>query len=370
MRIAFVLPGLNRVARGAEVAFESIANELAQRKDVEVTLFGTGKLRREDRYEFISIKSKSREYFDKWPFIPIFRNEYIYEEFTYLMNLFHHYKPQEFDITVTCSYPFMNWYLRLKGGRERPAHVFVTQNGDHPISTNKSEYCFFGCDGLVCTNPEYFEKHKHKWFSTLIPNGVNPKLFYPGKANRQALGLPDDVPIVLMVSALIEEKRVANGIEAIAEVPDVHLVVCGDGPERQKILELGNKVMAGRFHWKKLPRFQMPEIYRTADLFLHMSLTEPSANAYIEALATGLPIVTHDRMVTRWTLEDTAILVNTNSKEEIIEGVKNAITKKSIECVIARQSLVNQRFVWSKLSEEYYQFFSDVLKKDRQKSYL
>ena len=36
MRIAIVLPGLHRVARGAEVAFEAIACELAKHQDVQV----------------------------------------------------------------------------------------------------------------------------------------------------------------------------------------------------------------------------------------------------------------------------------------------------------------------------------------------
>lgn len=366
MRIAIVLPGLHRVVRGAEVAFESIAYELAQIEGVRVTLFGSGEVRDSEPYNFVSIKNSPRERFEGWISLPVFRNEYVYEEFTFLPGLIRRYQPRDFDLTVTCSYPFMNWFLRAIGGKQRPAHVFVTQNSDYPAYANQREYRFFSCNGLVCTNPEYFERNKDRWFCTLIPNGVNPKRFSPGQVEREALGVPRDVPIVLMVSALIGSKRVVEGIEAVSQIEDLHLVVCGDGPEREKVNRVGQERMAGRFHWQKLPRDRMPDMYRAADVFLHMSLDEPSANAYIEALATGLPIVTHDRNVTRWTLENTAVLVDATDQAQVIGGIQEAFQRGSPEDIAARRELVERRFAWSKIGRMYYEFFQQVLKQGEQ----
>ena len=116
------------------------------------------------------------------------------------------------DVTVTCGYPYTNWVLRSPvPGRRRPAHVFVTQNGDWPARERGGEYRFSSCDGLVCTNPVFFERNRERWFSELIPNGIDPARFHPGPADRAALGLPGDRPIVVMVSALTESKRVARG---------------------------------------------------------------------------------------------------------------------------------------------------------------
>ena len=72
-------------------------------------------------------------------------------------------RPADFDLTVTCSYPFVNWLLRARRRGGRPAHVFVTQNGDWPAQRVNAEYRWFDCDGLVCTNPEYFERHRAAW---------------------------------------------------------------------------------------------------------------------------------------------------------------------------------------------------------------
>lgn len=361
MHIAFILPGLHRVVRGAEVAFESIAQELANYEGVTVTLFGSGQIKPQVAYQFQTVNNVPREYFEHFPKLPLFRNEYVYEELTFTWKLLSKYKSQDFDLTVTCSYPFLNWLLQRRGNRKRPVHVFVTQNSDHPVFSNRSEYRFFHCDGLVCTNPDYFERNQDRWFCTLIPNGVDPTQFSPGVANHALLNLPSNVPVALMVSALIQEKRVIQGIEAAEKIKDLYLVVCGDGPERHKIQVYGEKLMQQRFKLTQVPRSQMPQVYRTAKFLLHMSLNEPSGNAYIEALATGLPIVTHDRTVTRWTLEDTGIFVDATQQSQVIQGIHQALQDTSQAAIAKRRALVERKFTWKRLAKRYYDFFLKVL---------
>lgn len=365
MRVAFVLPGLHRVNRGAEIAFEAIAQELAQYPDVDVTLFGSGQPRVGTPYQFHQVNNTSREKFQQnWPTFPIFRSDYVYEEFTYVTNLFGKYKPADFDVTVTCSYPFVNWFLRWQGGKKHPAHVFVTQNSDHPAIANQSEYRLFACDGLVCTNLEYFERNQHQWQCALITNGVDPARFYPNPANRTQVRaqfeLPQNAQIALMVSALIPSKRVAEGIKAAAKIDDLHLVVCGDGPERENIKALGEQLMGDRFHPQKLPYDQMPNIYRAADVFMHFSLDEPFGNIYLEALATGLPIVSHHRDVTQWIVEDNAVLVDSTQTQAIVDGLSKALTRRDEAAVAARLDLIQRRFTWQAIGQQYYEFLKQV----------
>lgn len=362
MRIAFVLPGLHDIVRGAEIAFENIAYEIAQHEDYEVTLFGSGIARKNSPYKFIHVNRWDRYNFESWPRFPIFRNEYIYEEFIFSLNFFPKYRPDDFDITVTCSYPFINWILRSKKGKRRPPHIFVTQNGDHPVITNQSEYTFFGCEGLICTNPEYFDRNKDQWFCKLITNGVDPNRFKPGRGNRNLFNLPENVPIVLMVSALINSKRTAEGVQAVAQMSGTHLVICGDGPERDNVKCIADKLMPGRLHIRNVKHNQIADMYRAADVFLHLSLDEPFGIVYLEALATGLPVVSHDQAVTRWILEETAILVDTNHISKIVDGLNQAFKCKDISNISSRLELVNRRFKWSKISHSYSQFFLETIK--------
>src|SRR5262249_45228543 len=188
-----------------------------------------------------------RETFESFPSLPALRNDCAYEELTFLPDLLRHYRPTEFDVTLTCGFPFTNWVLRrpaLYGSR--PAHIFVTQNGDWPAYAGNSEYRFFGCDGLVCTNPDFFDRNKERWRCRLIPNGVDCDRFRPGTDRRQEFGLPADRLVVLMVSALIPSKRVDIGIEAVSRIPDAHLVVAGDGPLRATIDAKAAQLLPGR----------------------------------------------------------------------------------------------------------------------------
>ncbi|MBE9070821.1 glycosyltransferase family 4 protein [Leptolyngbya cf. ectocarpi LEGE 11479] len=357
MRVAFILPGLHRVVRGAEGAFESIARELAQMSDVEVTLFGSGEPRENEPYNFIHVPNVPRESFEHWPKFPVLRTEYAYEELTFVASLIKYYKPKDFDFVVTCSYPFINWLLRIGNKQHQPVHIYVTENGDWEIQGNRSEYRYFSCDGLVCINPEYYERNKDKWKSMLIPNGVNPDSFVPGPANRELFNLPEDVPLALIVSALISSKRVCEGIRAASKIDGLHLVVCGDGPERDQVKALGEELMPGRFKLMKLTRQQMPDMYRAADLLLHMSLDEPFGNIYIEASAIGLPVVAHDWKATRWILEDTAILVDTTSDKETIAGINKALKRRYQDSIELRRQLVEKRFAWKNIAKMYYEFF-------------
>ena len=252
LRVCFVLPGLHRACRGAETAFEAVASELAGRPDFSVTLFGGGEPRDGERYRFVHVPCLERAYFEKWPRMPLFRNEYRWEEASFALGLWRAFRPEAFDLSVTCSYPFTNWVLRSAGARGC-RHVFVTQNGDWPVRRANAEYRFFSCDGLVCTNPVYFSRHRMAWKSALIPNGFHPEHNKPGGACREQFGLPQKAKIVLAVSALIPAKRVPEAVSAVARLPDVFLVVAGDGPERETVAEIADRLLPGRFLRLSLP---------------------------------------------------------------------------------------------------------------------
>jgi hypothetical protein len=81
MRVLFALPGLHRHNRGAERAFISIANELAKFGNA-VTLIGSGPSDPKAPYRFLRAASVPRERFESYPFGPVLRNEYAYEELT------------------------------------------------------------------------------------------------------------------------------------------------------------------------------------------------------------------------------------------------------------------------------------------------
>jgi glycosyltransferase involved in cell wall biosynthesis len=355
LRIAFALPGLHRVVRGAETALEQIAARLVPLGH-DVTVFGSGPPRPQQPYHYRKIPCVPREFFQSWPKFPGLRSHYAWEELTFAAALWPRYRPGDFDISIGCSYPYMNWLLSRGSSR----HVFVTENGDWMVQNQIAEFRFFDCDGLVCTNAQYSAHHGQRYPSALIPNGVDPEVFSPGRGDRAAFGLPTAGPVALMVSALIPSKRVIEGVRAAAKVPRLFLVVAGDGECRRELDREANRLLPGGYRRLSLPRDRMPDLYRCADVFLHMSRQEPSANAYLEALASGLPIVTHDWEVTRWTLEDCGILIDCADEAAVAAAISRAIEDHSPNAVSRRRQLVQRRFAWTGIAEQYSRFLEQL----------
>ena len=359
MRILFALPGFHRYDRGAEVALLSVANELATLGE-DVAVIGSGEPRRDVRYRYKKLGSVRRERFEKFPSIPGFRDETKWEDATFAANLAATEDLGQYDVTVTCNFPFTN--LALRRGRKKGArHVFVTQNGDWPAFSDKAEYKLFDCDGLVCTNPLYFERNRARWDCTLIPNGVDVTRFTPALPSEQAscrkrLKLPQQKQIVLMVSAFIKTKRVLDGIRAVADFDDAHLVVAGDGPLRAEGDRLAAELLPDRFTRVSLQAPEMPDLYRAADVFMHLSKFESFGNVYLEAWASGLPVVAHDFDVTRWIYGDTQYLCDTGDAGALNENLQNALAAP------VRQAPDRiAQFTWPEIAANYQDFFRKVV---------
>lgn len=359
MRLLFALPGFHRYERGAEVALLSVAAELARTGD-EVTVIGSGEPTPDDPYKFIHAGSIRRENFEKFPFIPPFRSETVYEEASFAFGLIRRFRPSDFDAVLTCSYPFTNMVLRRphSSGR-KPLNIFVTQNGEWPAVSNDAEYRFFSCDGLVCTNPDYFENNESTWNCATIPNGISVERFNLGPGNRAKFGFPEDRKIVLMVSALIPTKRVMEGMKAVAPMADTHFVVAGDGPLRSEVKALADDILPGRFTQLTVSPDEMPELYQSADVFLHMSLLESFGNVFPEAMACGLPIVGHDTSRLRWIVGDDEFLVDTEDNDAVTRALGAALTARD-EPDRGVSSRVAD-FTWTRIAQQYREFLGDLM---------
>lgn len=142
-----------------------------------------------------------------------------------------------------------------------------------------------------------------------LPPGVDEKTFHPGSggaALRAALGLANR-PVVVCVSRLVPRKGQDTLIRAmpaiLAAEPDTVLLLVGDGPHRRALRKLaaragvaGSVRFTGQVPWEELPAhfgagdvFAMPCRTRRGGLDV-----EGLGIVYLEASATGLPVVAGD----------------------------------------------------------------------------
>lgn len=111
---------------------------------------------------------------------------------------------------------------------------------------------------------------------------------------KAALGIGG--PLLLTVGHLIERKGQLLVVDAVAELPGATLMIVGDGPLRPRLeariaeLGLGERVrLLG-----PQPHEALPALYAAADLMVLPSASEGLANAWVEAIASGTPVVIAD----------------------------------------------------------------------------
>ncbi|WP_257543329.1 glycosyltransferase [Sphingopyxis sp. DBS4] len=127
--------------------------------------------------------------------------------------------------------------------------------------------------------------------------GIDTARFHPGDraAARAALGM-DDAPVLATVGALIPRKGQALVIEALPDLPGVHYWLAGAGEEEGRYRALAERLgVADRVHLMgSVANADLPFLYRAANIVVTPSVSEGLANAWVEALACGTPIVISD----------------------------------------------------------------------------
>ncbi|QHA04193.1 glycosyltransferase [Streptomyces broussonetiae] len=142
-----------------------------------------------------------------------------------------------------------------------------------------------------------------------LPPGVDEKTFHPGSGGdvvRARLGLTDR-PVVVCVSRLVPRKGQDTLIRAMPRVlaaePDTVLLVVGGGPYEQDLHRLADEtgVAASVRFTGAVPWSELPAHYGAGDVFAMPCRTrrggldvEGLGIVYLEASATGLPVVAGD----------------------------------------------------------------------------
>jgi len=125
--------------------------------------------------------------------------------------------------------------------------------------------------------------------------GVDTELFSPAaydEAWRRSLGYADDEIVILFLGRLVREKGIETFARTIAELRgrghSVRPLIVGNGPARRAIrASLGDAMFTGHLDGRDLGR-----AIASANVLLNPSVTEAFGNVNLEAMASGLAVVT------------------------------------------------------------------------------
>ena len=149
----------------------------------------------------------------------------------------------------------------------------------------------------------------------------------------QGLNLPpDDVPVILTAGKISPRKNVQGVLRALKLVQDKidhHLVLVGGaGWETEAVLkELDDGTLRDRVHLLDyVTDEQLRALYRRASLYIHPSLYEGFGLTVLEAMASGVPVITSNTSSLPEVAGDAGLLVDPANDAEIAEAICSICT--------------------------------------------
>ncbi|MEO9600366.1 glycosyltransferase [Parasphingorhabdus sp.] len=163
-------------------------------------------------------------------------------------------------------------------------------------------------------------------------------------AAKRALGI--DGPLFITAGALIGRKNQDLVIRAMASLPEAQLMLAGKGEEEQNYLKLAEQIgVADRVRFLgNVPHDELPHLTAAADIAILVSKSEGLANAWVEALACGTPVIISEAGGARElvTSPDAGRVVEQNV--EAIVGAAKAIIAKPPKQDVVRKAVA--QFSW------------------------
>ncbi len=197
----------------------------------------------------------------------------------------------------------------------------------------------------------------------LIPNGVDTQKFYP--ENKEALV---KIPHLVTTSTLIPRNGLDTLIKAFGlllnNLSDATLTIAGEGPLEKRLKDLTKELgieskvkFIATLHHEKVP-----ELLHSADLFVRPSIAEGFGMSFIEAMASGIPVIACPigGVVDFIENHETGILVPPNDPQSLKKAMLNLLKDRKQYGRIRTKALqlVKEKYSWdsiaAKVNETYY----------------
>jgi glycosyltransferase involved in cell wall biosynthesis len=206
----------------------------------------------------------------------------------------------------------------------------------------------------------------------VIVNGVDLQEFSPGIADRQKLGLPENVTLALFAGDIrIPRKNLDTVLHALVKVPDLHLAVVG-GTEGSPYPKLAASLgLNERVHFLGY-RHDIAQIMQAVDLLVFPSRYEPFGLVVIEAMASGLPVITASTTGASdiVTSECGVVLPESDDIDALAAALLSLVSDRAImqQMGKAARSIAEQHS-WTTMAQTYVDLFEELSKNEEHCSY-
>ena len=203
----------------------------------------------------------------------------------------------------------------------------------------------------------------------VIPTGVDiNSLNKPETGDvRKELDIPDDVPVLLTLSRVAEEKKIDRILNAMPEIldefPQTRLVIAGDGPDMEVLQEQVERLTLedSVIFTGDIPHDDVGSYYKMADLFVSASDTETQGLTYIEALASGTKCVVYDTDYTEHVFDDEEFGKVFNGPGEMLNEILFYLRKGRERIQPDKLAAKMEQISAQKFASSVYQFYQDTI---------
>jgi glycosyltransferase involved in cell wall biosynthesis len=208
---------------------------------------------------------------------------------------------------------------------------------------------------------------KHRIDSRIVPNVVDLERFRPGVRPTQR---DPSAPHLIVVRGLEPIYDIGTAIKAFAGIrarfARARLSVAGTGPELESLRTLARSlgIEAEVSFLGRLDRDQVATLYRDADVALNPSRIDNMPNSVLEALASGVPVVSTDVGGVPFIVahRKTALLVGAGDARAMAEAALAVLEDASLRSALVTAGLAEaQRYAWPRVRDDLLAVYNDCL---------
>jgi glycosyltransferase involved in cell wall biosynthesis len=198
--------------------------------------------------------------------------------------------------------------------------------------------------------------------AVVIPPGIDGVQFAPGLGSLRVPGR------VIGVGRLLARKGYDVLIRALGRTlqshPEVHLLIVGDGPEKQVLKQLATRlgVDAAVTFFGRVPRSDLPSLLRTAEVFCHPASWDNVPFAPLEAMGCGLPTVVSASGGLPEIVGTAGVVHRVGDDAELSAILVQLLSNPSLRETLgkAARARVLERFTWEAMCDSYIELYDSL----------
>ena len=166
----------------------------------------------------------------------------------------------------------------------------------------------------------------------------------------------DEIKNILYVGHIRHTKGINEILDASKKYKDINFLLCGPIVDKDLVVDLGNvRFLGSKSHE------EVKKIMFNSDLFLFPSYTEGFSMSLLEAMASGLPIITTDIGANKECIGNGGIIINIKDSKDI-EYAIDKLKDKNMRSIMSSYNIDRVRVMYTRdvVLDKLFKLYGDV----------